>query len=50
LNGMASCGGVCNGELWSSYYRDIVINSLVTVEFKLGLFNLVTSSYTYLPT
>lgn len=32
---MASCGGVCNGELQSSYYLDIVINSIVTVEFKL---------------
>jgi hypothetical protein len=27
---MASCGGVCNGELLSSYYLDIVINSIVT--------------------
>lgn len=34
---MASCGGVCNGELQSSYYLDIVINSIVTVEFKLIL-------------
>jgi hypothetical protein len=30
---MASCGGVCNGEL-QSYYFDIVINSM---EFKLVL-------------
>lgn len=34
---MASCGGFCNGELQSSYYLDIVINSIVTVEFKLIL-------------
>lgn len=32
---MASCGGFCNGELQSSYYLYIVINSMVTVEFKL---------------
>jgi hypothetical protein len=33
---MASCGGFCNGELWSSYYLDIVINSIVSVEFEIG--------------
>lgn len=45
---MASCG-FCNGELWSSYYPDIVINSIVSVEFKLVLVNLevTLSSYTY---